>query len=118
MSELYNLITLLKPGQLGGEGDFAANFVADRRIPKNEAKLHEALGQVMIRNRRSDGGVEFTKRIVTNVPLRLSPEEMALYEGVTDYVRSTRTARPATWPACFPWSPFSGRSARAGTPSS
>jgi len=87
MSELYNLITLLKPGQLGGEGDFAANFVADRRIPKNEAKLHEALGQVMIRNRRSDGGVEFTKRIVTNVPLRLSPEEMALYEGVTDYVR-------------------------------
>lgn len=86
LSELYNLITLLKPGQLGGEGDFAANFVADRRVPKNEAKLHEALGQVMIRNRRSDGGVEFTKRNVTNVPLRLSPEEMALYEGVTDYV--------------------------------
>jgi len=87
LSELYNLITLLKPGQLGGEGDFAANFVADRRVPKNESKLHEALGQVMIRNRRSDGGVEFTKRVVTNVPLRLSAEEMALYEGVTDYVR-------------------------------
>ncbi|WP_256758202.1 DEAD/DEAH box helicase [Cohnella sp. WQ 127256] len=92
LSELYNLITLLKPGQLGGEGDFAANFVADRRIPKNESKLHEALGQVMIRNRRSDGGVEFTKRIVTNVPLRLSPEEMALYQGVTDYVRKHATA--------------------------
>jgi SNF2 family DNA or RNA helicase len=87
MTELYNLITLLKPGQLGGEGDFAFNFVADRRVPKNEAQLHEALGQVMIRNRRSDGGVEFTKRFVTNVPLRLSPEEMALYEGVTDYIR-------------------------------
>lgn len=87
LSELYNLITLLKPGQLGGEGDFAANFVVDRRVPKNESKLQEALGQVMIRNRRSDGGVEFTKRNVTNVPLRLSPEEMALYEGVTQYVR-------------------------------
>ncbi|RKP54513.1 DEAD/DEAH box helicase [Cohnella endophytica] len=92
LTELYNLITLLKPGQLGGEGDFAANFVADRRVPKNEAKLHEALGQVMIRNRRSDGGVEFTKRVVTNVPLRLSPDEMALYEGVTDYVRKHATA--------------------------
>ncbi len=92
MTELYNLITLLKPGQLGGEGDFAANFVADRRVPKNEAKLHEALGQVMIRNRRIDGGVEFTKRIVTNVPLRLSEEEMALYEGVTDYVRKNAGA--------------------------
>lgn len=91
LSEIYNLITLLKPGQLGGEGDFADNFVADRRVPKNEALLQETLGQVMIRNRRSDGGVEFTKRIVTNVPLRLSPEEMALYDGVTDYVRKHAT---------------------------
>jgi SNF2 family DNA or RNA helicase len=88
LSEIYNLITLLKPGQLGGEGDFAANFVADRRVPKNEDELQATLGQVMIRNRRSDGGVEFTKRFVTSVPLRLSPEEMALYEGVTDYVRN------------------------------
>ncbi len=88
LSELYNLITLLKPGQLGGEGDFASNFVRDRRVPKNEEKLQEALSQVMIRNRRSDGGVHFTERHVTNVPLRLSPEEMALYEGVTSYVRT------------------------------
>ncbi|TJY41588.1 DEAD/DEAH box helicase [Cohnella pontilimi] len=87
LSELYNLITLLKPGQLGAEGDFAANHVVDRRVPKNEAKLQESLGQVMIRNRRSDGGVEFTRRFVTNVPLHLSEEEMALYQGVTDYVR-------------------------------
>lgn len=88
LSELYNLITLLKPGQLGGEGDFASNFVQDRRVPKNEEKLQAALSQVMIRNRRSDGGVHFTERHVTNVPLRLSPEEMALYEGVTGYVRN------------------------------
>ncbi|MFC5529220.1 DEAD/DEAH box helicase [Cohnella yongneupensis] len=87
LTELYNLITLLKPGQLGGEGDFASNFVHDRRVPKNEEQLQAALSQVMIRNRRSDGGVHFTERHVTNVPLRLSPEEMALYEGVTDYVR-------------------------------
>lgn len=87
LSELYNLITLLKPGQLGGEGDFASNFVVDRRVPKNEDKLQAALSQVMIRNRRSDGGVHFTERHVTNVPLRLSPEEMALYEAVTGYVR-------------------------------
>ncbi|WEK55489.1 MAG: SNF2-related protein [Candidatus Cohnella colombiensis] len=87
LSELYNLITLLKPGQLGAEGDFATNFVADRRVPKNEEKLQQALSQVMIRNRRSDGGVQFTERHVTNVPLRLSEQEMALYHGVTDYVR-------------------------------
>ncbi len=88
LSELYNLITLLKPGQLGGESDFAATFVADRRVPKNRELLQEALGRVMIRNRRSDGGIRYTRRIVTNVPLRLSPEEQALYDGVTEYVRT------------------------------
>jgi len=87
LNELYNLITLLKPGQLGGEGEFHANFVRGRRAVKNEDKLQENLGQLMIRNRRSDGGIKFTRRFVTNVPLRLSPEEMALYEGVTRYVK-------------------------------
>ncbi|MEF3303512.1 DEAD/DEAH box helicase [Paenibacillus sp. GYB003] len=87
LGELYNLITLLKPGQLGGVGQFAANFVVDKRLPKNEDKLQEELAKVMIRNRRGDGDLEFTKRIVKNIPLALSPEEQALYDGVSDFVR-------------------------------
>ncbi|PYI56521.1 DEAD/DEAH box helicase [Paenibacillus flagellatus] len=87
LGELYNLITLLKPGQLGGQGQFAANFVVDKRMPKNEDKLQQELSKVMIRNRRGDGNLQFTKRIVRNVPLTLSPEEQALYDGVCDFVR-------------------------------
>ncbi|MCP3775040.1 DEAD/DEAH box helicase [Paenibacillus sp. MZ04-78.2] len=87
LKELYNLITLLKPGQLGGQGSFQANFVVDKRIPKNEEQLQHELSKVMIRNRRSDGNVNFTKRIVRNIPLQLSPEEQALYDGVTRFVR-------------------------------
>lgn len=87
MDELYNLITLLKPGQLGGQSDFAANFVVDKRIPKNEDQLQQALSTVMIRNRRGDGGIQFTKRIVRNIELSLSPEEQALYDAVTSFVR-------------------------------
>lgn len=87
LKELYNLITLLKPGQLGGQGNFQANFVVDKRIPKNEDQLQHELSKVMIRNRRSDGNVSFTKRIVRNIPLTLSPEEQALYDGVTDFVK-------------------------------
>lgn len=87
LGELYNLITLLKPGQLGGQGEFAANFVVDKRLPKNEDKLQEELSKVMIRNRRGDGELEFTKRIVKNIPLALSAEEQALYDGVSDFVR-------------------------------
>lgn len=87
LSELYNLITVLKPGQLGAQGSFAANFVVGKRQPKNEALLQQELAKVMIRNRRSDGGISFTKRQVKNIPLRLSGEEQALYDGVTDFVK-------------------------------
>lgn len=87
LDELYNLITLLKPGQLGGQSDFAANFVVDKRLPKNEDQLQEALSTVMIRNRRGDGGIHFTKRFVKNIPLSLSPDEKALYDAVTGFVK-------------------------------
>jgi len=87
MQELYNLITVLKPGQLGGQASFQHNYIIDKRTPKNENLLQQELSKVMIRNRRSDGGLEFTKRKVTNYMLDLSPEEQALYDGVTDYVR-------------------------------
>lgn len=87
MSELFNLITLLKPGQLGGHSDFAANFVVDKRQPKNEEQLRGELSKVMIRNRRGEGPVAFTKRHVRNVPLTLSAEEKSLYDGVTAFVK-------------------------------
>ncbi|MGN7355804.1 DEAD/DEAH box helicase [Paenibacillus sp. SAF-054] len=87
MSELFNLITLLKPGQLGRQGDFATNFVVGKRQPKNQDQLKDELAKVMIRNRRGEGPVHFTKRHVSNVSLQLSPEEQALYDGVTAFVK-------------------------------
>jgi SNF2 family DNA or RNA helicase len=87
LSELYNLINILKPGQLGGLSQFQSSYVVDKRIPKNEDLLQLELGKVMIRNRRSDGGISFTKRQVRNIPLTLSEDEQALYDGVTDYVK-------------------------------
>lgn len=87
LDELFNLITLLKPGQLGGQSDFAANFVVDKRLPKNEDQLQEALSTIMIRNRRGDGGIHFTKRFVKNIPLELSEDEKALYDAVTGFVK-------------------------------
>ena len=87
LGELFNLITLLKPGQLGNQGDFATNFVVDKRQPKNEIQLRGELSKVMIRNRRGEGPVNFTKRKVRNIPLTLSLEEKELYDGVTAFVK-------------------------------
>lgn len=87
MKELYNLITLLKPGQLGSQSDYSTTFMEGKRQPKNRAELKEALSEVMIRNKRSEGSVQFTKRNVKSIMLDLSPEERELYVAVTDFIK-------------------------------
>lgn len=87
LKELFNLINLLKPGQLGGDGHFKTNYVLDKRIPKNEQLLQLELSKVMIRNCREEGNVNFTKRFVKNIPLTLSADEQSLYDGVTRFVK-------------------------------
>lgn len=87
LNELFNLITLLKPGHLGQQGSFLSNYVSDKRVAKNEVQLQKELSKVMIRNRRSDGVLEFTKRKVKNVFLELSEPEQKLYDGVNDFIR-------------------------------
>ncbi len=87
LSELYNLITMLKPGQLGGQHRFHADHVEEKRVPKNPLMLRSRLNEVMIRNRRGEGRIEFTKRMVKNIPLRLSTPEQDLYQAVTRFVR-------------------------------
>ncbi|QQE72923.1 DEAD/DEAH box helicase [Brevibacillus composti] len=87
MDELYNLINLLKPGHLGHTSNFATTYVEGKRQAKNNEQLKGELEKVMIRNRRSDGGVHFTARHVQSIPIELSPEESALYEGVTRFVK-------------------------------
>lgn len=95
LKELYNLITLLKPGQLGSAQQFSSSFVEEKRKPKNPAELREALSQVMIRNKRSEGGVFFTNRHVTSIPLELSRQERELYEAVSAFVREEYIKRRA-----------------------
>ncbi|SFS59058.1 DEAD/DEAH box helicase [Marininema halotolerans] len=87
LHELYNLVTLLKPGQLGQQTSFNTTYVAGKRKPKNEDQLREEVHRVMIRNKRSDGHISFTKRHVHTVRVTLSPEERALYEGITQFIR-------------------------------
>ncbi|BCJ85943.1 DEAD/DEAH box helicase [Effusibacillus dendaii] len=95
LKELYNLITLLKPGQLGSTQQFASTFIEEKRKPKNAAELKSALSEVMIRNKRSEGGVFFTKRNVKSIPLDLSPQERELYDAVSSFVKEEYVKRRA-----------------------
>ncbi|OGS48201.1 MAG: hypothetical protein A3K68_06525 [Euryarchaeota archaeon RBG_16_68_13] len=88
MDELFNLVSLLKPGQLHTYEGFLARFVAapDRRMPGRVEELRSRLRDVMVRNRR---GIAFTlpPRRVHSVPVVLSRPERELYRDVTGFVR-------------------------------
>jgi len=89
LDELYNLITLLKPGQLRTPAAFKKEFVTrgDPRLPRNRARLQELLFDVMVRNTRSQVALNLPRRYATTVRLALSPPERELYEAVTAFVR-------------------------------
>ncbi len=89
LMELYSLITILSPGQLGTVRGFRRTFVdkADDRRPKNAKSLKRLLNDVMIRNRRSKVNLTFPRRQAAVYHLTLSEPEWQLYQGVTDYIR-------------------------------
>lgn len=89
LMELYSLITILAPGQLGTVRAFRHHFLesSDERRPKNTASLRRLLNDVMIRNRRSKVDITFPKRRAAIYHLTLSEAEWELYADVTDYIR-------------------------------
>ena len=89
LDELYNLITLLKPGQLSTPKEFRKQFVVkgDPRLPKNRGQLRELLGDVMIRHTRAQANLKLPPRQAHTIRIALSPEEAAFYEAVSGIVR-------------------------------
>ncbi len=93
MDELFNLVSLLKPGQLHTYDEYLARYVAtlDHRVPARVTELRGRLRDVMVRNRR---GISFTlpPRRVHSLPVHLTPPERRLYDDVTDFVRDAWAA--------------------------
>ncbi|WP_282172647.1 DEAD/DEAH box helicase [Cytobacillus firmus] len=84
ISEIFNLVSLLKPGHLGNESAFYENYKKDSRSLNDDAHLKELVNKVMIRNRRADTGIEWTKRHVETIPIEFTQAERELYEAVTE----------------------------------
>ncbi len=91
LRELYNLVTLLRPGTVGTFAQFKHRFMAGgaRLRPRNVDQLRELLSQVLIRSQRAQTQIEFPKRFVRTIAVELSPDEASLYRDVSDFVRRT-----------------------------
>jgi SNF2 family DNA or RNA helicase len=89
LEELFNLVTLLEPGLLSTRKDFTRRFVSrgDKLTPNNVDELHALLAEVMVRNRRNNVGLQFTRRFARTLTVELGPDERALYDSVASMVR-------------------------------
>lgn len=94
LMELYNLVTLLRPGQLKTAAEFRNEFMTrgDPTSPQNRAHLKELLGQVMVRNTRAVARIDLPPRYAMTVRVEATTAEQELYARVTDLVKKINAA--------------------------
>jgi SNF2 family DNA or RNA helicase len=88
--ELFNLLTLLKPGLLQTEAAFKKQYVDAKngRMPKNPEQLRSLMREVMVRNTRALVDVKLPKRFATTITVTPSASEKQLYQDLSEYLRS------------------------------
>ncbi|MDJ0596943.1 MAG: SNF2-related protein, partial [Pleurocapsa sp. MO_226.B13] len=87
--ELFNLLTLLKPGLLNTEAQFKQEYVgsSNGRVPKNPEKLRQLMREVMVRNTRSVVDVKLPKRFASTITVQPQAKERELYAAINQYLR-------------------------------
>ena len=87
--ELYTLSELSRPGLLGTMQRFRDEHVGDRKgqVLINPSELEQKLRNVMIRNRRSDTGIQFVERKVDTQLLKGMEGELELYRKTGEFIK-------------------------------
>jgi SNF2 family DNA or RNA helicase len=96
LSELYNLILLLRPGLLGTEAQFRRAYGSTRNAgatraladPVRRDKLRGLLHEVMIRNTRAHIDLKLPRRIAATEKVLPGAAEAAVLEELADFIRN------------------------------
>jgi len=98
LEELYNLVTLLQPGQLPSPKEFRARFLDPKRPrqPREPEELRRLLGQVMIRNTRATAGLKLPPRRAETVLFEPEESERAFWEQWDGELRARLSQLPAS----------------------
>jgi superfamily II DNA or RNA helicase len=97
LEELYNLVTLLQPGQLPSPKEFRARFLDSKqpRQPREPEELRRLLGQVMIRNTRANAGINLPPRHAETALFEPDEAERGFWEQWEAELRSELVRLPA-----------------------
>jgi len=80
--EIFNLISILKPGYLGDRKSFTRKYSKKRDAINNHPYLQKLIKQVMVRNRRHDTLLDNIKRHVHTIRLQFNEEEAQVYTAI------------------------------------
>jgi SNF2 family DNA or RNA helicase len=96
LEELYNLVTLLQPGQLPSPKEFRARFMDKDKPhqPREPEELRRLLGQVMIRNTRANAGLNLPPRRAETVLFTMDEVELAFWTTWEAELRAHIAALP------------------------
>ncbi len=97
LEELYNLVTLLQPGQLPSPKEFRARFMDKDKPhqPREPEELRRLLGQVMIRNTRANAGLNLPPRRAETVLFTMDEVELAFWTTWESELRAHLAGLPA-----------------------
>ncbi|MGM8365116.1 DEAD/DEAH box helicase [Virgibacillus sp. W0181] len=80
--EIFNLISILKPGHLGSYSSFQEKFGKNRSQIKKDAFLKKLVQKVMVRNTRENTTLNNVKRDIQTIWIDFSPEELEVYTDI------------------------------------
>ncbi|KAB8128452.1 ATP-dependent helicase [Gracilibacillus oryzae] len=91
LTDIFNLISLLKPGYLGTYENF------NKKHQSTDPYLKQLIQQVMIRNRREETGVQWTDRHVSTIWVDFTEEELNTYQKIDDGCRDLQVVSSITY---------------------
>ena len=96
VDDLFNLITLLKPGQLSTAKEFKARFVekGTRGLSmRNVPELKTLVSDVMVRNTRAEAGIDLPPRQAQTTIVASTERELEYYRTVSEQLKKKNLSR-------------------------
>lgn len=85
IDEIFNLVSLLKPGHLGNQSNFEEYYASKNRSAESDEDLKALINKVMVRNRRHNTGIDWPKRHVRTIFVEFNEQEQALYNDIENW---------------------------------
>src|SRR5699024_3146253 len=95
--EIFNLVSILKPGHLGNYDYFLEQYGKDRNKIKQDAYLKQLIQKVMIRNTRKSTALNNTKRKIYTISPDFSPKVYEVYVDLSVKTESFSTFSKITY---------------------